>query len=56
MRGSHAKLVRVSSSGERETLVVPMHRSLPLGTVSGIYRQASRFVAVADLRAAFFTD
>ena len=56
VRGSHAKLVRVSQSGHRQILIVPMHKSLPLGTISAIYRQASRFLPTDDLRAAFFTD
>lgn len=56
MRGSHAKLVRVSQAGHRQILIVPMHNSLPLGTISAIYRQASQFLPTDDLRAAFFTD
>lgn len=56
MRGSHAKLARLSHAGLRETLIVPMHDSLPLGTVAAIYRQAGRFVPTADLRPAFFRD
>ena len=56
MRGSHAKLVRVSQSGHRQILIVPMHNSLPLGTISAIYRQASQFLPTDELRTAFFTD
>ena len=56
VRGSHAKLVRVSQSGHRQTLIVPMHKSLPLGTISAIHRQASQFLPTDELRAAFFTD
>ena len=56
MRGSHAKLVRIASSGKREILVVPVHRELTAGTLHAIYRQASRFVPEQDLRRAFFTD
>ena len=56
IRGSHAKLVRVRPSGEREILIVPMHRELTTGTVHAIYRQASRFVPVHELRPGFFTE
>ena len=55
-RGSHAKLVRVRPGGEREILIVPMHRELTAGTVHAIYRQASRFVPVDELRPGFFTE
>ena len=53
-RGSHAKLVRTLSSGERHVWVVPLHKSLASGTVRAIYRQALRFVPEAELRADFF--
>ena len=56
MRGSHAKLVRIRSSGRREVRIVPMHRQLTAGTVHAIYRQASRFIADEELRYGFFTD
>lgn len=55
-RGSHAKLVRVSASGERQALTVPMHPQLAIGTVRAIYRQAARFVPAAELRSKFFSD
>ena len=55
-RGSHAKLVRVSPSGERQILIVPLHRNLATGTLHAIYRQAARLVPSVDLRRAFFVD
>ena len=56
MRGSHAKLARVNSAGDKEILVVPIKRQLTIGTLHAIYRQASRFVPEEDLRARFFAD
>ena len=56
MRGSHAKLVRITPSGERQTLTVPLHPQLPIGTVQAIYRQASRFISLTDLQPKFFSD
>lgn len=56
MKGSHAKLVRVNESGGREILIVPVHATLPIGTISAIYRQASRFIPPEDLRGAFFSE
>ena len=55
-RGSHAKLVRVLPSGSRQALTVPLHRELAVGTLQAIYRQASRFIAEADLRERFYSD
>ena len=55
-RGNHAKLVRTTDAGGRQVVTVPLHRELPTGTVRAIYRQASRFVPVADLQAEFFSD
>ena len=55
IRGSHAKLVRISESGERQVLTVPMHSKMAIGTVRAILRQASRFVPVDELRANFFS-
>lgn len=56
IRGSHAKLVRVSQSGERQVLTVPMHAQLAIGTVRAIYRQAAHFIPSDELRFKFFTD
>ena len=55
-RGSHAKLVRVSPSGERQVLTVPLHSQLAPGMLRAIFRQAVRFVPESELRRVFFTD
>ena len=55
-RGSHVELVRITDSGEKQVLTVPMHAQLRTGTVRAIYRQASRFVPVTDLRPEFFSE
>ncbi len=55
-RGSHAKLVRVTPGGERQILIVPVHRNLATGTLHAIYRKAVRFVPSVELRRAFFAD
>ena len=56
MRGSHAKLVRMTASGERQVLTVPVHSQMQTGTVRAIYRRASRFIPAEQLRAEFFAD
>ena len=53
-RGSHAKLRRVTDDDVRQTLTVPLHKELDLGTVRAIYRQAARFVPEAELRIWFY--
>ena len=55
-RGSHAKLVRVLPSGERQVLTVPLHSQLAPGTLWAIFRQAARLVPESELRSKFFTE
>lgn len=55
-RGSQAKLRRVNRDGQRQTLTVPVHKQLDVGTIQAIYRQATRFIPEAELRAAFYGD
>lgn len=55
-RGSHVKLRRVSAAGTVETLTVPKHRELDVGTLQAIVRQASRFVPQDELKREFYTD
>ena len=55
-RGSHAKLVRASPVGDRQILIVPLHRNLAVGTLHANYRQAVRLVPSDDLLKAFFLD
>lgn len=54
-RGDHVKLRRVIESA-RQTLVVPLHRELDLGTLQALYRQASSYIAVEKLRPHLYID
>jgi len=56
VRGRHGKLGRILSSGTRQTLTVPLHRSLATGTTLAIFRQAARFIDETALRRHFFRD
>lgn len=55
-RGSHVKLRRAGDGGIVQTLTVPRHRELDVGTVQAIIRQASRFVPEDQLRKEFYTE
>ncbi len=55
-RGSHVKLRRIDPGGENQTLTVPRHRQLDVGTLQAIFRQASRFISRESLRSSFYTD
>ncbi len=55
-RGSHAKLRRDIGGGETQTLTVPLHKELDLGTIRAIYRQAARFIPEGDLRSLFYSE
>ncbi len=54
IRGSHAKLRRAMADGQRQALLVPLHRELASGTVLAVYRQTLKFVPERELRAVFF--
>ncbi len=55
-KGSHIKLRRTSVDGSRQTLVVPLHKQLDVGTIFGLYRQAVQYIAEADLKELFFNE
>ena len=54
--GSHVKLRRIGLHGQKQTLTIPRHKELDMGTLRAIFRQASRYVADADLRPHFYTE
>lgn len=54
IQGSHAKLRRISETGERQTLTVPLHDELAPGTLVAIYRQLRRYVSEDDARPIFY--
>lgn len=55
-RGSHIKLRRMSPSGERQTLTVPLHDELDSGTLRAIIRQASRYILEEQLGPHFYSN
>ena len=55
-RGSHMKLRRTAADGAIQTLTIPAHREIKLGTLHEIFTQAVRFIRDADLRPYFYTD
>jgi len=54
-RGSHVKLRRELSAG-KQTLTIPLHNELDIGTLKAIIRQASRFIPENQLYPHFYTD
>jgi predicted RNA binding protein YcfA (HicA-like mRNA interferase family) len=55
-RGSHVKLRRVTATGEKQTLTIPVHAELDTGTVRAIIRQATRYIPEFELRPHFYSD
>ncbi|PSB19644.1 type II toxin-antitoxin system HicA family toxin [Phormidesmis priestleyi ULC007] len=53
-KGSHVKLRRVGMNGN-ETLTIPNHRELDTGTCKAIFRQASQYIAEAELHPYFYS-
>jgi predicted RNA binding protein YcfA (HicA-like mRNA interferase family) len=54
--GSHLKLRRVGANGEKQTLIIPNHRQLDIGTCHATFRQATRYVSVEELRPFFYSE
>ncbi len=55
-RGSHVKLRRIVVTGERQTLTIPLHAELDVGTLHAIIRQATHYITETELRSRFYTD
>ncbi len=53
-RGNHVKLRRMSSAGEKQTLTVPLHNELDVGTLRAIIRQAGRYLPEEQLKPYFY--
>jgi len=55
-RGSHVKLRRIGVTGEKQTLTIPLHAELDVGTLRAIVRQATRYISETELQSHFYTD
>ncbi|MBI2303263.1 MAG: type II toxin-antitoxin system HicA family toxin [Chloroflexi bacterium] len=55
-RGSHVKLRRETTREDWQTLTVPFHNELDLGTLRAIFRQASRYIPQDQLLPHFYTE
>ena len=55
-KGSHIKLCRIGVKGERQTLTIPLHAELDVGTLRAIVRQATRYIPEVELRSHFYAD
>ena len=54
-RGSHVKLVRIFGE-EREILTVVVHPEMKIGTLIGVFKQASRYISESELREHFYSE
>ena len=54
-RGSHIKLRRIGSAGDKQTLTVPSHDELDVGTLRAIIRQAGRYIPEEQLKPYFYS-
>ena len=55
-RGSHVKLRRISLASRKQTLTIPLHEELDVGTLRAIIRQASRYIPEEQLRPHFYSE
>jgi len=52
-KGSHVKLRRIGIAGEKQTLTIPLHEELDIGTLRAIVRQPTRYIPEEQLRPYF---
>ena len=52
-KGSHIKLRRLGETG-KETLTIPNHKQIDLGTCRAIYHQAAKYISESDLYDHFY--
>ena len=55
-RGSHIKLRRNISTKEKQTLTIPNHKEIDIGTLKAIVRQAGRFIPENSFRDEFYSE
>ncbi len=55
-RERHAKLRRLTASGKRHPLTIPLHRNLDQETMHAIFRQAMQYFPEADVRLWFYAE
>ncbi|MEK7263611.1 MAG: type II toxin-antitoxin system HicA family toxin [Bacteroidota bacterium] len=55
-KGSHAKLRRINSLNEKQTLTIPIHTELDKGTLRAIVKQANKYISDAELTREFYTE
>jgi len=55
-RGSHVKLQRISSTGKKQILTIPLHKELDVGTLRAIVRQAGRYIPEEELIPYFYGE
>ena len=53
-KGTHVKLRRIHSTGEKQTLTVPLHEEIDTGTLRAVIRQASRYISEEQLKSHFY--
>jgi len=53
-RGSHVKLRRILTDGTKQTLTIPLHEELDMGTLRAIFRQALRYIPEEELKPHFY--
>jgi predicted RNA binding protein YcfA (HicA-like mRNA interferase family) len=52
-KGSHIKLCKINSVGERQILVIPLHKELAIGTIKAMYMQSLQYIPETELRKYF---
>ena len=54
-RGSHVKLRRLTPEG-KQTITIPNHSELDIGTLKAIIRQSIRYIPESELHSHFYSE
>lgn len=55
-KGSHVKLSRILTGKAKQIITIPLHQELDKGTLTGIYKQALRYISELELHPYFYTE
>jgi predicted RNA binding protein YcfA (HicA-like mRNA interferase family) len=55
-KGSHIKLARFTETGVKQTLIIPNHAEIDIGTLKAIYRQSLKYISETELFPHFYSN
>ncbi len=53
-KGSHIKISRKSKIGDSQSMTIPNHKEMDIGTIKAIYNQALKYISEEELYKRFY--